>query len=350
MPSDPRRLYVENVINLRQYERGLRDRVQRILRRSLEDINGVLVSRYGNLTRFQKERMIALFKRTDEMIRSAYARVGKLSGEEALGLAKLQSTFAEQVIRAVGEAAGLEFATTRLTAARLKAIVDFPVQGLQLGDWWERQGENMAMNVRRNIQLGLMQGETTGQIVGRLTSTTTPSAAVAMRRSTEALVRTAVTAISSEAQFETFSEMDEDVTDSYRYVATLDDRTTIICAELDGQVFKYADEDAPQPPMHIGCRSTIIPEINWEKLGVKPDANLLHMTRASSGGPVTFKTYGSWLRSQSAGVQDEVLGSARGKLFRSGKATLSDLVRNDGTTLTLPQLARKIGVSLNDIE
>lgn len=350
MPLDPRRLYVENVINLRQYERGLRDRVQRILQRSLEDINGVLVSRYGNLTRFQKERMIALFKRTDEMIRSAYAQAGKLSAKEALGLAKLQSTFAENVIRAVGDAAGVEFATTRLSVARLKVIVDFPVQGLQLGDWWERQGANMAVNVRRQIQLGLIQGQTTGQIVGRLTSTAQPSALVGMRRTSEMLVRTAVTAISAEAQFETFSALDPDVTDSYRYVATLDDRTTIICAELDGQVFKYEDENAPRPPMHIGCRSTIIPEVNWEALGVKPPDDLLKMTRASAGGPVTFKTYGSWLRSQPAGVQDEVLGPARGKLFRSGKASLSDLVRNDGTTLTLPQLARKIGVPLAEIE
>jgi hypothetical protein len=45
-----------------------------------------------------------------------------------------------------------------------------------------------------------------------------------------------------------------------------------------------------------------------------------------------------------------VLGPSRGKLFRSGKATLKDLVRNDGSTLTLPQLARRIGVPLDEIE
>lgn len=353
MTRDPRRMFVENVLSLSQYENGLRERVLRLLKQSLHDINGTLMRDYSTLTRFQRARIVALFKRTDAMIKSAYKRAGTLAGEEALGLARLQSTFAEEVMRSIGQAAGVEIATTRLTANQLEKITEYPIQGLELGEWWETAGADMAMNVRRHIQLGLMQGEPVPQIVNRIAPVSVtsgpPSALLAMRRETTALVRTVVTAISAETQFETFSNMDEDVTDSYQYVATLDDRTTEICASLDGQVFKYEDESAPRPPMHVNCRSTIIPVVNWDKLGVKPPEDLQKLTRASMGGPTSYRTYSGWLRDQPADVQNEVLGASRARLFRAGKASLKDLVRSDGTTLTLPQLARRLGIPLDDI-
>lgn len=46
--------------------------------------------------------------------------------------------------------------------------------------------------------------------------------------------------------------------DSYVFVATLDNRTSEICQETDGQVFKYKDreEGVNFPPLHPNCRST----------------------------------------------------------------------------------------------
>ena len=46
----------------------------------------------------------------------------------------------------------------------------------------------------------------------------------------------------------------------YRYLATLDDRTSQICQELNGQVFNVDDGQygVNMPPMHTNCRSTII--------------------------------------------------------------------------------------------
>jgi len=46
----------------------------------------------------------------------------------------------------------------------------------------------------------------------------------------------------------------------YRYLAALDDRTSAICQELNGQVF-LVSEGSPgnnMPPMHVNCRSTIV--------------------------------------------------------------------------------------------
>ena len=51
-------------------------------------------------------------------------------------------------------------------------------------------------------------------------------------------------------------------------------------------------------------------------------------------------TYQEWLSRQSASFQDEVLGKAKGKLFRLGKLPLDRFVDREGRELTLHQLAQ----------
>ena len=50
---------------------------------------------------------------------------------------------------------------------------------------------------------------------------------------------------------------------AYQYSAILDDRTSDICAGLDGKIF--AAEDAPTPPLHFNCRSLLIPITKYEE-------------------------------------------------------------------------------------
>jgi hypothetical protein len=49
-------------------------------------------------------------------------------------------------------------------------------------------------------------------------------------------------------------------------------------------------------------------------------------------------TYSQWLHSQPASVQDEVLGSTRGRLFRAGKLEMSAFVNNKGEVYSLSEL------------
>ena len=60
----------------------------------------------------------------------------------------------------------------------------------------------------------------------------------------------------------------QEVTEEYRYVSTLDSRTSAVCRNLDGQVFKY--NEGPTPPQHFGCRSTTVAVINYKKWGFSP--------------------------------------------------------------------------------
>lgn len=72
------------------------------------------------------------------------------------------------------------------------------------------------------------------------------------------LIRTETTYACNQAEQVAYKELD---IDKYQFVATLDTRTSTICQQLDGKVFKVEDAQAGKnlPAMHPNCRSTTIP-------------------------------------------------------------------------------------------
>lgn len=52
-------------------------------------------------------------------------------------------------------------------------------------------------------------------------------------------------------------KLGEQVAGWYEWVSVLDDRTTKICLERDGN--RYIFGKGPLPPAHVGCRSTVVP-------------------------------------------------------------------------------------------
>jgi hypothetical protein len=51
--------------------------------------------------------------------------------------------------------------------------------------------------------------------------------------------------------------------------------------------------------------------------------------------------YQEWLKSQSKEFQEDILGKTKATLFRNGNLKLNKFVSNNGTELTLKQLAKK---------
>lgn len=76
----------------------------------------------------------------------------------------------------------------------------------------------------------------------------------------------------------------------YRIVATLDNKVTEICQELDGKVFTYGAPDARVPPFHYFCRTVIVPELDKEFDWLSEGR-----TRSSAYGSVDSNiTYKEW--------------------------------------------------------
>jgi SPP1 gp7 family putative phage head morphogenesis protein len=159
-----------------------------------------------------------------------------------------------------------------------------------------------------------------------------------------ALVRTSINQVANTASQQVY-EANPDITSKYRYVATLDTRTSAICRALDGKQFPYGK--GPTPPQHFNCRSTTVPVIDYEGLGFTPPPD---GTRASAGGQVPADTtYGEWLAKQPLAVKAKALGANKVAYFDKlsekygPSAAITKLVRDDGSELTLDQLRARYG-------
>ena len=156
------------------------------------------------------------------------------------------------------------------------------------------------------------------------------------------LVRTSINQVANTASQQVY-EANQDITKKYRYVATLDTRTSAICAALDGKEFEYGK--GPMPPQHFNCRSTTVPIIDPDILPPSTTA-----TRASKDGQVPInQSYGQWLHNQPRSVQAEALGPGKVAYFNrlaekyGPKDAIAKLVRDDGSELTLDQLRKRYG-------
>ena len=222
------------------------------------------------------------------------------------------------------------------------------------------QAERFSQVVRN----GLLTGETTPDIAKRLIGSlqfgeeakTVGQLAAAGGQATQVadnqiltLIRTSINQVANTASQQVY-EANQDITQKYRYVATLDTRTSAICRALDGREFEYGK--GPMPPQHFNCRSTTVPVINYKELGFNPPPPA---RRASMDGQVPADTtYGKWLKDKMPGEteadvirrQQDALGD-KAPYFRNlankygPDAAIAKLVRDDGRELTLAELREK---------
>jgi len=185
------------------------------------------------------------------------------------------------------------------------------------------------------IKDGIIAGKTNQEIVNDINTISKKT----HRLQAKSLVRTVTNHVSSTARQLTMQEND-DIIEKYQWISTLDGRTTFTCQSLDGKIFEKGK--GPTPPLHWGCRSTIVPL-------VKPEYKIFDKEKSKRVARVDGKstlisgqtTYNSWLKTQSNEFQEEVLGPKRAALFRKGGLSLNQFVDERYEPLTLEQLKRK---------
>jgi SPP1 gp7 family putative phage head morphogenesis protein len=246
-------------------------------------------------------------------------------------------------------------ATFSLTAAK-GATITLP-NGEVLEKAFRGVAVDQAEQFSQVVRNGLLTGETTPSIAKRLIGNlqfgeeakTVRQLVAAGGQATAvadnqvmALVRTSINQVANSASQQVY-EANQDITKKYRYVATLDSRTSSICAALDGREFEYGK--GPMPPQHFNCRSTTVPIIDPDIL---PPSTIAK--RASADGPVPINTsYGQWLKDQPLKVQQDVLGPSKVPYFNrlvekyGARDAMAKLVRDDGSELTLEQLRKRYG-------
>ena len=246
-------------------------------------------------------------------------------------------------------------ATFSLTAAK-GATITLP-NGEVLTKAFRGIATDQAERFSQVVRNGLLTGETTPSIAKRLVGqlqfgeqARTAKQLVAAGGELTAvadnqimsLVRTSINQVANSASMAVY-EANQDISKKYRYIATLDSRTSSICRALDNREFEYGK--GPTPPQHFGCRSAIVAVIDPDIL---PPSTIAK--RASADGPVPINTsYGQWLKDQPLKTQQDVLGASKVPYFNrlvekyGAKDAMAKLVRDDGSELTLEQLRKRYG-------
>lgn len=292
-------------------------------------------------TRLKRLRRMEAILRTSA--NESLAETRKLLRSELVNTAMLERDFqAKSILKASGPLA-LKMDIPDVQTLRT-LVTKQPFQGGTLGQWMSGLNKRLATVARQEVTIGVTNGESISEIARRLHARVPGQ----LRRDLKAIVRTAVTSVTTATRETTYRNNDE-LVKGVRYVATLDLRTTSICASLDGKVFEI--DEGPRPPLHFNCRSTTIPILkSWEELGI-PAKDIAPTTRASMDGQVPAQqTYGTWLKNQPAALQDEALGRTRGRLFRQGKIQINSLIDQQFRPLNLEQIRKMEGLTKEDIK
>lgn len=280
-------------------------------------------------------RLDQIIAEVAEEIKSQSEEYEKSVVDEMLEFVGYQSDFNVNLLgfntaaQVVSPAIGILQAAMLLRRMPLEPTKSYTVNEA-LQEYSSRKSNQIIQTVRDGVTLGQTSQEITSNIKS-LTKT--------QQRQAATLARTIANYVSIQAR-EVVMRENSDITDSYKWIATLDSRTSLICASRDQEVFKESN-DSPKPPAHFNCRSTITPILKDEfDLGLDIDSRRPAVSDAGVLQVSSSTPYETWLRRQSRAFQTEVLGVARAKLFREGRISIGRFVDSQGRTLTLDQLRK----------
>lgn len=227
----------------------------------------------------------------------------------------------------------------------LEAIVTTkPFEGALLGDWFAAAEKATAERIKQTVEEGQATGMSTDKIVDEIMGKGEgDGASELLERNVKSIVRTATNHTANEAHAAS-ANANPSIVKGWRFLATLDTRTTTVCMAHDGE--EYALDDVQwQPPLHWGCRSTRVDILKpWSELGIPGLGDLPTASRSAMDGTVpATTTYPEWLKGQSKRVQDEALGPERAEIFRRGELEIKDFVTKGGKPLSLKALRRLEG-------
>lgn len=171
---------------------------------------------------------------------------------------------------------GLGFSFSHIDKKQVDIVLKSKWSGMNYSERIWRNTRTLAQEVKEALLVNLITGRTERETAEMLTKKFAGGSSKARR-----LIRTESCYLSNQLEMESYKECG---VEKYRYLATLDLRTSEICRELDGKVFLVKDQQPGKncPPMHPWCRSTTIAVISEKSLnGMKRRAR----------DPVTGKTY-----------------------------------------------------------
>ena len=360
-------------IYLERYKAGFNNRILAVLLELENNLTKELSDLFQRGITSQSarsRRLESLLSQTRQVIHRTYTETNRISGKELLRLAENEQKY---VVDAINRAAAIEIADVTLDYEQLKKLTNGTlIQGAPLSDWWNRQGEDLQRRFGDQMRMGVLRGENLDQLTARVRGTQarayTDGVMQTSRRHAEAIAHTAVQAVAN-ATRDALYDANSDIISAIQWISVLDQRTTHICKALSNKLWTVPDHrpighefEFPEKAPHVRCRSTRLPVLKkWEDLvagqgeeeideefkrQLREDgftdeqiAKVKLNARAAADGQVAADiSFEDWLKDKPPEFQDKLLGKGRGKLFRDGKITMTDLVDQRLRPLTLAEL------------
>ena len=170
----------------------------------------------------------------------------------------IQSAYMQTVFD-VTKGADYRAAFDLIPESRVKAILSTNWSGQMFSERVWDNTNALADGLKHDMLVGIMAGKSEQHMADDIMNRCGVGAFEARR-----LVRTETTCVANMAELYGYKELD---IDEYEFSACLDSRTSDLCRELDGKVFKRnsAQAGVNLPPMHPFCRSTTLPVLPSEE-------------------------------------------------------------------------------------
>lgn len=232
-----------------------------------------LLEAYKNKTCAQKREALAeleapayknRMKRLDDIDKSINRLINAVASKERDEIDKtMRKVYESSYHHAVYEAArmsGLDLQTGPIDEGALETILKKKWSGQNYSERVWNNTQKVADALKEEFMIGALTGKTEKEMTDSINEQF-----LSGRNKARRLVRTESSYIHNEAHFQAYKDYG---IEEYRFVATLDLRTSQICRERDGSVYRVNDKKigVNAPPMHPWCRSTTIMNLDDETM------------------------------------------------------------------------------------
>ncbi|MFL9533422.1 minor capsid protein [Acinetobacter baumannii] len=222
------------------------------------------------------------------------------------------------------------------------------VGGALVDDLLSKIAESARQKVEYAIRDGISSGKTNHEIVQRIRGTKRLNFEDGLLTSSKSdidrTVRTVRSHVANQAYLNSFNQIGFEYV---RLVATLDGRTSKLCASLDGSVWEINDPAKLVPPLHPNCRSILVPvEKDGLLVGERPFVmderrvkDIPKDERSQLIGQLDANTtFKEFFKKTDDFFQKEWLGTKRYKLYKEGKFEFDKFFDPEGRLYNLDEL------------
>lgn len=257
LASARRRLKPDELLDFQKQARKYLDEVERLGDKAFTaEYRGYLKKLSGR----------AYISQMDELVTNIRHNIETLSTGYNIGLGNtLKDAYEDGYFRTMFDAqkrAGVGVSFTAPGGKQLETAIREKWLGQNYSDRIWADKKKLTDNIEQMLSQEFVRGRGPNDIARDFADRLNVSYSNAQR-----LIRTEINYISNKGSLQAYK--DTGIVEKYRYLATLDSRTSDICRELDGKVFeiKEAKVGVNLPPLHPYCRSTTVPHFDDDDIG-----------------------------------------------------------------------------------